>query len=459
MADDTTLPSTVDTKVKFTVDTVSFDTARKAIDFVSSAANDASEMFKKLGTIAGDSFDKILKTAKTSFNTLNELTTDQAKVFNLLTGSILGASQAFDSFANTNSLNSFSSDLKEVTEAAKKLGDMTGLSKLMEAASKAGMPIDEFEKFINAQAQGADAAIKQREGLIQIAAAAGNLNSVYGKLGPGLSNTGNVLRDNATYMNELANKTGLNTKQIAEYYRELGTIPGQLDKNIISSKSAGEKTSELEAALTLARGTGRDFKEVVSDISKAYENYNLTGEDALAYTARMSELSNTLGVRLNSVRDYMNGVSESFKQFGNVGQSSAIIFNDLFGKLKNSGVSTDAAMETVKDFTDRLKDLSVAQRAFLSAQTGGPGGLQGAFQIEKLIRDGKLDEVSKLVQQQLQKQIGTITTVDEAAGSQEAAGRLQKQNAILRGGPLGSFFKSDAEAENFAKALKEGKGR
>ena len=75
------------------------------------------------------------------------------------------------------------------------------------------------------------------------------------------------------------------------------------------------------------------------------------------------------------------------------------IMNDYVGALQNTGMTGQHAMEVVKGMTDSIAGMSVAQKAFLSSQTGGPGGLMGAFQIEKDLREGKIDKVFDKVRQ------------------------------------------------------------
>jgi hypothetical protein len=106
-----------------------------------------------------------------------------------------------------------------------------------------------------------------------------------------------------------------------------------------------------------------------------------------------------------------------------------------------------------------IKDLDIAQKAFISAQTGGPGGLAGGYQIEMMMREGNMDQVFNMVQQTLKQQFGgSIVTLEEAAQNAGSAAQMVRQVAFLRQGPLGNVVKSDQEAYRLLEAMKTGTG-
>lgn len=299
--------------------------------------------------------------------------------------------------------------------------------------------------------------------IIQLAAKTGNLDEVYSAAGNNLTDFNYVLRQQASVLNETQKATGLSAAQIQQYYVQLGTIPKAMDSIINPTGAASDSMNMLTASIQLQVGTGRAYSDIISDITEAYKDYNLTGADAgdqaLRFAARMTEISNKFNVNLDAVRSYATGVSEAFKMFGNNAEGSYKIVNDYMGALQSTGLSGQNSLEIIKGLTSGISNLSVAQKAFLSQQTGGPGGLRGAFQIEKMLRDGDISGVMSKVEQQMRKQFGKITTLDEASKSEQAAGQLQKQVLMLRQGPLGQFAKSDQEAIRFIEALtKKDKG-
>jgi hypothetical protein len=269
-----------------------------------------------------------------------------------------------------------------------------------------------------------------------------------------------LLEKQAAMMSNAVKATGLAPEVIQRYYSELGAIPKALEATVVSSGSSAESVSMLTATIKTAMGTGRSYAEVIDDMKLAFKDYNITGEDALRFSTRMSEISNKFGINLDVVRDSLRSTANTFKMFGNEADASARILNQYVGALKSTGLSGDAAVEVVTSMTSALGNLNIAQKSFLSAQTGGPGGLMGAFQIEKMMREGKIDEVFDKVREQMQKQFGGIVSLDEASRSQASASQLTRQMMILRQGPLGQFAKTDQEAirilEGF-KAKQEGR--
>jgi hypothetical protein len=132
------------------------------------------------------------------------------------------------------------------------------------------------------------------------------------------------------------------------------------------------------------------------------------------------------------------------------------MFNKLMTAFKETGLSAKASTELISGITMQIGKLSIAQKSFLSAQTGGPGGLVGGFQIEKMLRDGKIDEVFDKMQTQMKRQFGKIVSIDEAAQSPQAAAQLVRQREMLKSGPLGQFAQTDDQAQRILDAFKKG---
>ncbi len=177
----------------------------------------------------------------------------------------------------------------------------------------------------------------------------------------------------------------------------------------------------------------------------------------------MSEISSNLGIDLQSVQTSLSGAADAFKRFADAGADSARmaeglarLTNEYSQALRNQGFSSSEALEVAQNLTKEIGNMDIARKAFLSAQTGGPGGLIGAFQIEKELREGKIEDVFKKVKEQMQKQLGSIVTLDEATKSPAAAAQLARQVTILRSGPLGQFARNDQEAYRVLEAFKAG---
>lgn len=426
---------------------------------ISGAKNTLGDLYSKLNTI------------NQSMQANGELTRDQTTAFSALSVALLGTRKAFEGLSDidTRGLNTFTqqiTDLQQVILKDSSIGSLTAATAAMAANMvKAGIPIKDvvnamkggFEgvaSFAMQIAQSADNALKLQNAVVQLASKTGELGDVYSAAGTNLNNINEILQLQQKALTDTATATQLPIDAIEKYYAELGSVPRALKENITSSSNASQSVSMLTATIQYATGSGRKYSEVIDDLKTAFRDYNLTGEDALKFTARMGELSNKFGVELSDVRDSLRATADAFKIFGNEGEGAAAIMNDYLGALEKTGLSGRSSIEIIKGLTDGIKGMGLAQKAFLSAQTGGPGGLMGAFQIEKELREGKIDKVFAQVRQQMQRQFGQIVTLDEAAQSPQAAAQLTKQIAILRQGPLGQFAKDDQSAIRLLEGFK-----
>lgn len=184
-------------------------------------------------------------------------------------------------------------------------------------------------------------------------------------------------------------------------------------------------------------------------------------------TARIAEISTKFKAPMEDVRSALMGSASAFKMFADSGASAAkqsesiaAVMNRYTDALKNTGLSAQSSVNLVSQMTNSIAGLNMAQKAFLSQQSGGPGGLRGAFQMEGLLaRDpGKAFE---LVRKQMQSQFGgNIVSQQQAEGSEQAAQQRQRQMLMLQQGPLAQFAKTDQEAGKILDAfrnIQEGK--
>lgn len=392
----------------------------------------------------------------------------------VIASSFLNAGLAARSFGNSDFANPFSNQIKNVTESISTGSE--AFSKLANIATSAlGMTSKQvsetrgdFSKLSNAMmkmAQGADYAASFRNGLIGMASSTGNLNQVLGVSGEKISSINDLMTSQQTAINRVSAATGLSSEKVSDFYIQLGRIPGALTETVQGSTQTAEKINMLNATMNVAMGTGKNYSQVISDLKTAYDNYGLTGENALRFTARISEISNNYNIQLNTMTNALTNVSDRLRGFADVGTSAnkmaegaASIFNQYIESLKNTGVTGEYAVGIIGNMTNQIGNLNIAQKAFLSGQTGGPGGLMGAFQIDKMLREGDIEGVFSKVRQQMQQQLGSIVSLQEATQSPEAAAQLTRQVALLRQGPLGSFARTDQDAYRVLEAFKGGEG-
>jgi len=219
----------------------------------------------------------------------------------------------------------------------------------------------------------------------------------------------------------------------------------------------------LTAAIKLSHGTGRDMAAINADMAESFKSFNLVGEDSLKFVSRFSELTNQkLGISFDDMKSGLTGAADAFKRLTNAGEASGKmtesisgLMNDYAKSLREAGMSSQQTIETVKSLSGGIAGLNVQQRAFLSAQTGGPGGLRGAAQIEQMLMKGDVDGVRKKVEESLKKQFGRVISIDEATKSDSAAAQRQKQIQLLTQGPLGQMVKPE-DAGKFLEAMGKG---
>lgn len=339
--------------------------------------------------------------------------------------------------------------------------------KVYEAKQAFDIAVDGADKLARTLAKGADIALHVGTAYLQLSAKTGDLDKVFDLAGPNLDKINSLYAEQINMLDKVSQATKVPIDALGQYYAQLGTIPGALTATIAASDGTSKSMNTLTAAILLAKGAGRAEKDIMEDMHTAVRNYgnaqegaNKTMENALKFTARMGEISKNTKVELEDVRNILKSTSEVFKMYGNEAEGAANMTNEYLGALKATGLSSGAAIDVVKDMTGALGNMRIEQKAFLSAQTGGAGGLMGGFQIDKMLKEGQIDKVMDKVRQQMTQQMGRIVTLDEASKSQGAAMQMQKQVSMLQQGPLGQFAKSPQEAyallETF-KAKQEGR--
>jgi hypothetical protein len=450
--------------------------AAESLANLSSHANDTQDAFdfldKTLGRVKTtfDRFDSTLGDFGVSLNVSKTLTEDQITQFSLLSAAVLGTRESYTSLASvdTSGLNTFTNQIKYISdELAHSKSGISALVNVAQSAFGTAIPkeiqgsLGAVQQFVLNLAQSADNALRLQNAYLQLSAKTGNLGNVFALAGDKLENINSLLQKHAQMMADAGAATGAPTEAIEKYYSELGAVPGALDSLVVSSADANEKTNMLTATMKVAAGTGRSFEDVVDDMKVAFRDYGLTGEQALKFTAQISSVSQDLGVELETVRGALRSGADAFKLFADSGASAsnmatglAEVMDRYSMALKSTGLNGTQALDVIKGMTGQISNMGIAQKSFLSAQTGGSGGLMGAFQIDKMMRDGDMKGVFEKVRQQMMKQFGTIVTVDEASKSQAGAAQMTRQMQILRQGPLGQFAKSDVEAERILEGFK-----
>lgn len=297
---------------------------------------------------------------------------------------------------------------------------------------------------------------------LSLQGATGNLGKSFGAMG--LKNLDDDIGRFATMLSDAAAQSNKTLGEVSKLATGLGTIPGALTQMIRTGEGSDQQMTALIGTLRLAAGAQRDVNEVVKVMETAYEKLgNAQGpvNDNVDKGARMfglmSEASQKLNLRFSDTEGFLNRVAENFKNIGDNTQGATNILARFTGALQNTGLTAKASVDLVSGMVDAMKKLEVGTKALISARTGGPGGLQGAFQIDNLIRGGKIDQVSKMLEQTLRQQFnGKIYTQAEAGQSQQAASQFLRQRTMIQSGAFGSLAPDAESATRLLEALKQG---
>ena len=419
--------------------------------------------------------NKVLAEYKNSLGEAGVLNNKQTMTLGLLTTAILGTRKSFESLNTGTQLNTFEGQWNSLVTTVLKGGGGLGAlvakvqtdfgAVLPDAATKS---IGALTAFMSNIMKSADNVNRMSTAMLAAGAATGSLGNMYQAAGPHLENLNELVAEQRMSLIASAEAASMLPEEMEKNYAALMMVPKALESSATASSQMADatggqtsKTSMLTAATLLAVGAHRKVEDVASDLKKAYQDYGLVGDNALKFTARMGELSNNLGIDLESVKGALSGAADMFGRFADAGENAstmaeglATIMNSYSQSLMGTGMTGNHALEVIKSMTGAIGDMNIAQKAFLSAQTGGAGGLMGGFQIEKMMRSGDIAGVMDKVRESMKKQMGSIVTLDDAASSPAAAAQLTKQMMLLKQGPLGQFAKTDQDAYRILEAFK-----
>lgn len=444
--------------------TASTDKATSSVDKLSAAQLKLKEISEKEKAVQDNVTSGVISFIK-NIKEGTALTDGQSAALGKLTSQLSTSSQAFSKLSNQEISTKFVDQYAKVSdlilkEIAPVLGKGTdainavtqkllGIKLPTQLLDK---PIQHINTYIMKQFAAADAANRLRDSILSNAVSTGRYGDVLRSSGDKLEFLNNLVENHNELIINASEATGMTTKQIQSYYDELNKIPGAFD-NVVNSEK-GFNISMLAATATLSSATRLSSSEITKLMKKAYDEYGVSDERALQFVARMSEASNNLKLPFENVKSYMEGVASETGMLGKNIDSAARILNEYSSSFTRLGLSAGQATKLISGMTSQVTSMNIAQKAFLSSQSGGPGRLMGAFKIDKLIKDGKLDEVMKMAENQMKRQFGKIVTLEEASNSPQAAAQLAKQTTMLKSGPLGQFAKTDQEAYKILEALK-----
>lgn len=417
---------------------------RKSIGTMTSTIISA---FSKLGVSASEATKEMSSTAG-SLDVLGKISGATGLAVNALAASFIGD---FDKIGG--------SLIRSTSEARSFENQIQSLSYLK---------IPGFEGVPSDLARSADSAVKLRTAMLSSSLAGGGLSDVLSKIGStaqgiDMNRLNQHIESNYQNMIIFANGINVATSAYTKYAQALQSNVPDLFKNQDGSKIENLITSNrsnlnlVQSAFALAEGTGKDMTYIQNEASRALENYNLRGKDALEYVAKMTEANQKLQIGMASSEAFAHRNAEAFKMLSDNADNSYLSLDRMVDSFRATGLSTKQSVDLIGNMTSGLSQLSVAQKSFLSSQTGGPGGLRGAFQIERMIREGKTNEVMEKVEENIRKQFGgKIFSQQEASESDYAASQFLRQRELLKSGALGIRASGDADATRILEAFKNG---
>lgn len=290
-----------------------------------------------------------------------------------------------------------------------------------------------FMAFAGPMAESASAGINLQKSLIGLYAASGNLNKLLTDSGGKFKDLNVVSAAYADSLYRVTSATGASSAQVNSLIQGLQNIPGILDEQNIQARAASNSMSNMVAILRVQAATGMSTAAMTENLNFAYETLNLKGQGALEVLAQMSEVSKDSGLPLQAVSKYVQDTGHAFKFFGDNTQTAMASLSRLLPGLKDAKIGYGAIREILSNVTASMADLNVGQRAFISGQSGGPGGLQGSFKMLHDLSTNKGADVFKQMETAFKRNLGgPMVTLQEASQSQGAAAQFQKQLSMLQ---------------------------
>lgn len=313
-------------------------------------------------------------------------------------------------------------------------------------------------KDITKYAQMIDANRNLQRGMMQTAAAGGNLSEFLRKTGADFSGLDAITTEYNDKMHAIAKSTGRTMEEVAKFDKQLSVMPGALKAMDAQVSISGTKMNMLEAALRFADGSGQDATKVFENLAFASSTLGLQGEDALQFLDRMKQVADATHLPMEELQEAIKASATEFAMLGDNTDAAINLMGRLAPALRDVGVAPAQVHKIFKELTSSISGMGTAQKAFLSQSTGGAAGLQGAFQIEQMMADGKMDQVFSKMQQNLRSKMGggPIVTREQAGQSPEQAAQYQKQVMLMMSPAMGGMAKDTGSAAKLLEAMSKG---
>src|ERR1700722_17216074 len=358
--------------------------------------------------------------------------------------------------------NMFESFGKDAKDQFQTIGD--SVSGVTDVLGKLRVPATAIN-LIETLSKTAEGGQKAEAGFYAMLAASGQLELAFDKDTGALKDLNAMASNYTDRLTKVADATNFSVKQVIDFANNLGKIPGVMDGTIMAGSELGDQLDSTTAALRLMTGTGQQASDIIAEFTRAQQDLgNATGEvtdssqKAANFISAMAQVSKGANLSFSDARGYLEGVAEQFKFVGDNTDSAAKVMDSFSRALRDTGLTAKASSEVVSDMVKQVANLNLGTKAFISLRSGGPGGLQGAFRFEELLRQGRLDEVVNQMQRAFRQQAGgRIYSLEEASASPQAAAQFARKRALLQSGVFGiGKGASDDQATRILEAIKSG---
>jgi len=306
--------------------------------------------------------------------------------------------------------------------------------------------------YMESVSKGATQAYTLERSIISLAAAQGNFSSMLDQAGGQFRDMDQEYMDMTNLAYESAKATGQTVESMMGLAQVLGSIPDSLTEPI---SVAGDSMSQLAATSKLATGFMLPQADVAKHLGNMYTELGVSGQEAFESLANIYEKAGDSKLRFEAFTNTVMSIAQSFKMLGDNTMAATNVVKAFDEAFKGSKISPAAMQSVIQGMTEGIMGMDRAKQAFVSSQTGGPGGLAGAFQMEFALQEGKMDEVLKKTMTAMQAQFGgQVLTLKDAAQNPAMAGEFYKQVQYLT--QVAGVAKTDREAYKILEAMQSG---
>src|SRR5574337_900717 len=460
---------------------------------ISSHAKEATEDVSNFNAHLEDSYtvmqrvQNMAEDVGVSIEKLGDLTGPTALKFGLLGTAVVGAREKLADFAglDTGTLGSFTEQTKDLLATITNKGTapevaIAAFGRLRNILGSLGVS---SEKFNSLQAKGgkvladyaknimlaADNSLKLQSALLQGTAQGGSFNDViigvkntFEGIGPSLSKLNDLTSRFQNIMTTARIETGVTEEQMNQFAGSVFKMPDAVGAMVKGLNIAGTQFDTLTGIIRVAHGAGLNVAQTFEDISNAEVELNMNTQQAFDLVSRYVDVQKSLHARQVDVREAIMKTTNAFALWSSGGEDARKMTQSLTDSVnvwaqafEKAGLAPKKALELATKYTTQLEGMNEAQEAFVSQTTGGPGGMLGAAQFEKLLATDP-EEASRRMRESLQKMIhGPIVLMRDAQTEAQANQALYIRK-ILMSGVLGIKADSKAEADKMAIAIREG---